>query len=214
MNRHNRTEIRTATMAAAFALCISMAAPAATQLKAEELQQEDVLFEETEEEVTEDVPGEETEAAEQKSGVYVMAEGWSVDTSDSTGTETVYRQTGLMDETQTSTITCSYLDTNYSIGEYEQLRDMLANNQLYSHVDAQISTSASYTDARDYLYIVTVDDASEDYREIYDYVVGDYRCFTVYIREYRQEAADLAQQSAVTPQETGRKIAESFTWTD
>lgn len=65
---------------------------------------------------------------------------------------------------------------------------MLTNNAVYSNADAQISTSAAYTDAKDYLYMLTVEPSGVDYRDIYYYVVGDCRCFCVEVREYQAEA--------------------------
>lgn len=145
-------------------------------------------------------------------GTYSMEAGWSTDDAACTQDCTVYKQDAYIGQEGTSTITCSYLDTNYSVFEYEQLRDMLTNNLLYSNVNAQISASAVYTDAKDYLYILLVDDASQDYRNIYCYVVGDYRCFCVEVQEYRQEAENLQTQGLSTPQEVGQSTAEKFVW--
>lgn len=145
-------------------------------------------------------------------GTYTAAEGWSVDDGASTSDVTVYKQDGCAGVDGTSTISCSYMDTNYSVLEYEQLRDMLTNNLVYSNVNAQISTSAVYTNAKDYLYILLVDDTSQDYRTIYCYVVGDYRCFSVEVKEYRAEAGQLQAQEQKTPQEAGQSMAESFLW--
>ncbi|MCD8013599.1 MAG: hypothetical protein LUG99_10560 [Lachnospiraceae bacterium] len=145
-------------------------------------------------------------------GSYTMEEGWSLDETQSTDDVSVYVQDAYADEAQTSTISCSYLSTNYSRQDYEQLRDMLTNNLLYSNVNAQITTSAVYTLAMDYLYIILVDDSSEDYRDIYHYVVGDYECFCVQVREYRDEAAEAEAQELQTPQEAGQSVAEGFVW--
>lgn len=147
-----------------------------------------------------------------QTGTYTAAAGWSVDDGSSTAEKTVYKQDGCVGMEGTSTISCSYLDTNYSVLEYEQLRDMLTNNLLYSNVNAQISTSAVYTNVKDYLYILLVDDASQDFRNVYCYVVGDYRCFCVEVKEYRAEADQLRSQDQKTPQEAGQGIAESFIW--
>jgi hypothetical protein len=171
---------------------------------------EDGTWTETEAWTEED--GETVETAAPQMGTYVMAEGWSEDETLSTSETSVYKQTGMIGEAQTSTITCSYLDTNYSVMEYEQLRDMLTNNLLYSNVNAQISTSAVYTDAKDYLYIILVDDAAQDYRNTYCYVVGDYRCFCVTVQEYREEADQLTAQEQQTPREVGQSVAEQFVW--
>ncbi len=154
---------------------------------------------------------EETEAAP---GTYTMEEGWAEDEALSTEDVTVYIQDAYLDTdvSETSTISCSYLETNYSRQDYEQLRDMLTNNLLYSNVDAQITTSAVYTLSMDYLYIVLVDDSSEEYRDIYHYVVGDYQCFCVQVTEYRTEAELAEAQDLDTPREIGQKVAEGFVW--
>ena len=146
-------------------------------------------------------------------GTYTAPDGWSEDTDQSTQERTVYMIDGKVGEEGSSTISCSYMDTNYSVLEYEQLRDMLTNNLLYSNVNAQISTSAADTKARDYLYILIVDDSAEDYRDIYHYVVGDYRCFCVEVREYRAEAEQMAAAGQQTPQQAGQSVAEDFVWT-
>ena len=135
-----------------------------------------------------------------------------LDDGASTSEKNVYKQEGLQDQAETSAITCSYIDTNYSVMEYEQLRDMLTNNLFYSNVNAQISTSAIYTNNKDYLYILIVDNSSQDYRNIYHYVVGDYRCFLVEVKEYRAEADQAKAQEQKTPQEIGQKVAEEFVW--
>lgn len=156
------------------------------------------------------VQADETEAS--LTGTYSVADGWTEDTDASDDSKKVYKQTEQKDLEDTSTITCSYLDTNYSVLEYEQLRDMLTNNLLYSNVDAQISTSAVYTKEKDCLYIVIVDDSVQDYRDIYHYVVGDYRCFCVEVREYRAEAEQAKAQEQKTPQEVGMQMAQEFVW--
>lgn len=152
------------------------------------------------------------EAGAPLTGTYTVVDGWSEDIEASDEEMQVYKQTSLVDQEDTSTITCSYLDTNYSVLEYEQLRDMLTNNLVYNNVDAQISTSAVYTKEKDCLYIVIVDDSAQEYREIYHYVVGDYRCFCVEVREYRAEAEAAKAQEIKTPQEAGQKMAEEFVW--
>ncbi|MCC8066689.1 MAG: hypothetical protein LIO94_06270 [Clostridiales bacterium] len=148
----------------------------------------------------------------EENGSYTMEDGWYEDSMLSTGEVTVYRQDACADAAETSTISCSYLDTNYSRTEYEQLRDMLTNNLVYGNVNAQITTSAVYTLSMDYLYIILVDDSSNDYRDIYYYVVGDYQCFCVQVKEYRSEAEQASAQDLQTPQEAGQKVAESFVW--
>lgn len=145
-------------------------------------------------------------------GTYTMESGWALDDAESTSEKSVYKQEALLDQTETSTITCSYIDTNYSVMEYELLRDMLTNNLFYSNVNAQISTSAVYTDNKDYLYILIADDSSQGYRNIYHYVVGDYRCFLVEVKEYRAEAEQAKSQEGKTPQEVGQTVAEEFVW--
>lgn len=156
--------------------------------------------------------GESLDTSAPLTGTYSIVSGWTVDNAATTQETTVYKQEAHQGETNTSTISCSYLDTNYSVFEYEQLRDMLTNNLVYSNVNAQISTSAVYTDAKDYLYIVIVDDTAQEYRNIYCYVVGDYRCFCVSVQEYRAEAEALKVQELTTPQEAGQSIAEKFVW--
>jgi len=151
---------------------------------------------------------------EESPGTYTMEEGWCLDEELSTEEEEVYRLETSEEGQETSTISCSYLETNYSRQDYEQLRDMLTNNLLYDNVNAQITTSAVYTLSMDYLYIILVDDSSEEYCDIYHYVVGDYQCFCVQVREYRAEA-DLAEaQELDTPREAGQKIAEGFVWNE
>lgn len=154
------------------------------------------------------------QAAAPLTGTWSAVAGWSVDDSVSTDGKTVYKRDTEVGMDGVSEISCSYIDTNYSVLEYEQLRDMLTNNLLYSNVNAQISTSAAYTQEKDYLYIVIVDDSAQDYREIYHYVVGDYRCFCVEVREYRAEAGQAAAAGQTTPQEAGQTMAETFTWSE
>lgn len=151
-------------------------------------------------------------SSESLTGTYTVGAGWSVDDYAGTSEKTVYKQDALLGTENTSTITCSYLDTNYSVFEYEQLRDMLMNNLIYSDVNAQISASAVYTKAKDYLYILTADDSAKDYRDLYYYVVGDYRCFCVEVREYRAEAEQAKALDQKTPQEMGQSVSEEFTW--
>lgn len=153
-----------------------------------------------------------TEEAAAMTGEWKVPDGWTEDSEDDSEDIHTYKLTEMVGMTETSTITCSYMDTNYSVLEYEQLRNMLTNNLLYANVNAQISTSAVYTKAKDCLYIVIVDDSSQVYRDIYHYVVGDYRCFSVEVREYRSEAEQMKAADLKTPQETGLQIAEEFTW--
>ena len=153
----------------------------------------------------------EENASTAMTGSYSVDSDWVRIEQKSDTEKDVYRQEASKDVEETSEITCSYLDTNYSVAEYEQLRDMLTNNLMYSDVNAQISTSAGYTDAKDYLYTLTADDSGKDYRDIYYYVVGDHRCFCVTVREYREEAAQAASSDG-TPQAVGKKTAQEFTW--
>lgn len=145
-------------------------------------------------------------------GSYTVPDGWSEDTDAGASEKKVYKLNASVGVPDVSTISCSYIDTNYSVLEYEQLRDMLTNNLVYSNINAQISTSAVYTLAKDYLYILIVDDSAQNYRDIYHYVVGDYRCFCVEVHEYRSEAEQAKAQDQKSPQEIGQKIAEEFTW--
>ena len=203
-------------------LCMMLGAGlSALPLQAEEdiYLEDDLMTEYTVSEESEDGAADEItitaeENADLITGTYTVPSEWTEDASQSTEEKKVYRCSGYTDQESVSTITCSYLDTNYSVMEYEQLRDMLTNNFLYSNVNAQISTSAVYTKAKDYLYILIVDDSAQDYRDVYHYVVGDYRCFSVEVREYREEASLAESREMDTPQETGQKIAEEFTWNE
>lgn len=150
--------------------------------------------------------------SEPMTGTYTVSEDWVEDKDAGVDEKTVYVKSSHTEEEETSTIACSYIDTNYSVLEYEKLRDMLTNNLFYSNVNAQISTSAVYTLSKDYLYILIVDDSAKEYRDIYHYVVGDHRCFLVEVREYRSEAESAKALEEDTPQEVGQKIAEEFTW--
>ncbi len=148
----------------------------------------------------------------EEQGLYTVPEGWSEDTSRESETEKIYRYSEKLEEEDSSSITCSYMATNYTTTEYEQLRDMLTNDILYSRVSAQISTNAAYTDSKDYLYILTADDASLDYREIFYYVVGELKCFCVTVKEYRSEADEARAAQKSTPEEAGKQIASGFVW--
>lgn len=152
------------------------------------------------------------ESSEPLTGTYTIEDGWVLDEQESTTEQESYKQDTMLDQSETSVITCSYLNTNYSVMEYEQLRDMLTNNLLYNNINAQISTSAAYTTDKDYLYILIVDDSSQNYRSIYHYVVGDYRCFLVEVKEYRAEAEAAKAEERKTPQEVGQTAAEEFVW--
>ncbi|MFR8074339.1 MAG: hypothetical protein ACLU6H_06400 [Lachnospiraceae bacterium] len=156
-------------------------------------------------------PEEQTEAQE-LTGSWSVDSAWVQTKAEDEEERWTYKQSGAEAEEDTSTIVCSYLDTNYSVLEYEQLRDMLTNNAVYSNADAQISTSAAYTDAKDYLYMLTVEPSGVDYQDIYYYVVGDRRCFCVEVREYQAEADALEAAQKKTPSQTGQDIAMKFTW--
>lgn len=162
--------------------------------------------------VSEDIAAAESESTTLPTGTYSVGAGWSADSTASTEDVTVYEQDAHLGEQNTSTISCSYLDTNYSVFEYEQLREMLTNQLYYNNVNAQISTSAGYTSVKDYLYIVIVDDTAQDYTDIYYYVVGNYRCFCTEVREYRSEAEEASAQGLSTPREMGQSISEGFVW--
>ncbi len=162
--------------------------------------------------IDEDSAAAETESSTKIEGTYSVLSDWVLVDAQSTEAEKVYKQSGYEAAENTSTLTCSYLDTSYTVFEYEQLRDMLTNNLLYSNVDAQISTSAVYTDAKDYLYILTADDSTKEYRDIHYYVVGDLRCFCIEVREYRAEAEQMSAANQKTPEEVGLKTAQQFVW--
>lgn len=204
-----RKEIRKKIMTGALSVCIACGTAVCT-LPA--VQAEEIVLETNGTELSNGEIVIETPETEARIGIYTVDEDWIEETELSTEDETVYVREEYAKETETSTITCSYIDTNYSVLEYEQLRDMLTNNLFYSNVDAQISTSAVYTLDKDYLYILIVDDSEQEYRDIYHYVVGDYRCFEVAVREYRSEAEQDRKEKEDTPQEIGQKIAEEFVW--
>ena len=84
----------------------------------------------------------EENASTAMTGSYSVDSDWVRIEQKSDTEKDVYRQEASKDVEETSEITCSYLDTNYSVAEYEQLRDMLTNNLMYSDVNAQISTSS------------------------------------------------------------------------
>lgn len=149
------------------------------------------------------------ETEEKQIGTYSVDSDWVKIEEKCEDEIEVYRKTGYEDLEETSEITCSYVDTNYAIIEYEQLRDMLTNNLMYSNVNAQISTNAGYTEEKDYLYTLIADDKDKPYKDIYYYVVGDYRCFCVSVREYRVEKTEEQEKM---PQEIGKKIAADFIW--
>ena len=154
----------------------------------------------------------ETSADMLVTGTYQVPEGWSeVETASSEMTK-VYRKAEALEVDAASEITCSYMATNYSLQEYEQLRDMLTNDMVYSKVGAKISSTCTYTDKKDNLFILTVDDESKDYREIVYYVAGEKECFCVEVKEYRTEAESASAAKEKTPEETGKEIAVKFSW--
>lgn len=155
---------------------------------------------------------EETSAQLLMTGDYKVPEGWSEDSSSDSEITKIYKRSENLELDATSSITCSYIATNYSVFEYEQLRDMLTNDLVYSKVNADISSSCTYTDNKDYLFILTADDASRDYREIFYYVVGDMECFKVEVKEYRAEAKSAKEAQEKSPEDAGKEIAVKFTW--
>lgn len=207
--KRNITEIRKKIFAGLLCCGMVMTAVLAEQRS---VQAEEITLESTAEAEQHGMVVFETVETEARKGTYPVEEDWIRDSEQSTDEKEVYIKKSYEQEKETSTITCTYIDTNYSVLEYEQLRDMLTNNLFYSNVDAKISTSAVYTLDKDYLYILIVDDSSQDYRDIYHYVVGDYRCFEVSVHEYRAEAEAAKAAEEDTPQETGQKIAEEFVW--
>lgn len=205
-NRIYRRTLRTLQLAAVAAAAVGIWQPAGVCAQEEPI----VIGEEGQQDDAEDLQ-EQTEA-EKRTGTWSVDSAWTQTKAEDAEERWTYRQSGMESVDATSTIVCSYLDTNYSVLEYEQLRDMLTNNVLYSNVDAQISTSAAYTDAKDYLYMVTVEPSEADYRDIYYYVVGDHRCFCVEVREYQAEADALTAAQQKTPAKVGEETAMKFTW--
>ena len=214
-NRHYQDMLCAVRLAAAVlaAVCISQPIGAFAQ----ELSLDAAVMEEQQDIQIQPVvnidgePEEQTEAQE-LTGSWSVDSAWVQTKAEDEEERWTYKQSGAEAEEDTSTIVCSYLDTNYSVLEYEQLRDMLTNNAVYSNADAQISTSAAYTDAKDYLYMLTVEPSGVDYQDIYYYVVGDRRCFCVEVREYQAEADALEAAQKKTPSQTGQDIAMKFTW--
>ena len=214
-NRHYQDMLRAVRLAAAVlaAVCISQPIGAFAQ----EQSLDTAVMEEQQDIQIQPVvniggePEEQTEAQE-LTGSWSVDSAWVQTKAEDEEERWTYKQSGAEAEEDTSTIVCSYLDTNYSVLEYEQLRDMLTNNAVYSNADAQISTSAAYTDAKDYLYMLTVEPSGVDYQDIYYYVVGDRRCFCVEVREYQAEADALEAAQKKTPSQTGQDIAMKFTW--
>ena len=145
-------------------------------------------------------------------GTYQVPDGWSEVTSASSEITKVYRPTENLELDASSEITCSYMATNYSVMEYEQLRDMLTNDMVYGKVGAEISSTCTYTDKKDNLFILTADDESKEYREIVYYVAGEKECFCVEVKEYRAEAESTAAAKKKTPEEIGKEIAAKFSW--
>ena len=214
-NRHYQDMLRAVRLAAAVlaAVCISQPIGAFAQEQSSDTavmeEQQDIQIQPV---VNIDVELEEQTEAQELTGSWSVDSAWVQTKAEDEEERWTYKQSGAEAEEDTSTIVCSYLDTNYSVLEYEQLRDMLTNNAVYSNADAQISTSAAYTDAKDYLYMLTVEPSGVDYRDIYYYVVGDCRCFCVEVREYQAEADALEAAQQKTPSQTGQDIAMKFTW--
>lgn len=214
-NRHYQDMLRAVRLAAAVlaAVCISQPIGAFAQEQSLDTavmeEQQDIQIQPV---VNIDGEPEDQTEAQELTGSWSVDSAWVQTKAEDEEERWTYKQSGAEAEEDTSTIVCSYLDTNYSVLEYEQLRDMLTNNAVYSNADAQISTSAAYTDAKDYLYMLTVEPSGVDYRDIYYYVVGDRRCFCVEVREYQAEADALEAAQQKTPSQTGQDIAMKFTW--
>ena len=214
-NRHYQDMLCAVRLAAAVlaAVCISQPIGAFAQEQTSDTavmeEQQDIQIQPV---VNIDGEPEEQTEAQELTGSWSVDSAWVQTKAEDEEERWTYKQSGAEAEEDTSTIVCSYLDTNYSVLEYEQLRDMLTNNAVYSNADAQISTSAAYTDAKDYLYMLTVEPSGVDYQDIYYYVVGDRRCFCVEVREYQAEADALEAAQKKTPSQTGQDIAMKFTW--
>ena len=214
-NRHYQDMLCAVRLAAAVlaAVCISQPIGAFAQEQSSDTavmeEQQDIQIQPV---VNIDGEPEDQTEAQELTGSWSVDSAWVQTKAEDEEERWTYKQSGAEAEEDTSTIVCSYLDTNYSVLEYEQLRDMLTNNAVYSNADAQISTSAAYTDAKDYLYMLTVEPSGVDYQDIYYYVVGDCRCFCVEVREYQAEADALEAAQKKTPSQTGQDIAMKFTW--
>ena len=214
-NRHYQDMLCAVRLAAAVlaAVCISQPIGAFAQEQSSDTavmeEQQDIQIQPV---VNIDGEPEDQTEAQELTGSWSVDSAWVQTKAEDEEERWTYKQSGAEAEEDTSTIVCSYLDTNYSVLEYEQLRDMLTNNAVYSNADAQISTSAAYTDAKDYLYMLTVEPSGVDYQDIYYYVVGDRRCFCVEVREYQAEADALEAAQKKTPSQTGQDIAMKFTW--
>ena len=214
-NRHYQDMLCAVRLAAAVlaAVCISQPIGAFAQEQSSDTavmeEQQDIQIQPV---VNIDGEPEDQTEAQELTGSWSVDSAWVQTKAEDEEERWTYKQSGAEAEENTSTIVCSYLDTNYSVLEYEQLRDMLTNNAVYSNADAQISTSAAYTDAKDYLYMLTVEPSGVDYQDIYYYVVGDCRCFCVEVREYQAEADALEAAQQKTPSQTGQDIAMKFTW--
>ena len=214
-NRHYQDMLCAVRLAAAVlaAVCISQPIGAFAQEQSSDTavmeEQQDIQIQPV---VNIDGEPEDQTEAQELTGSWSVDSAWVQTKAEDEEERWTYKQSGAEAEEDTSTIVCSYLDTNYSVLEYEQLRDMLTNNAVYSNADAQISTSAAYTDAKDYLYMLTVEPSGVDYQDIYYYVVGDRRCFCVEVREYQAEADALEAAQKNTPSQTGQDIAMKFTW--
>ena len=214
-NRHYQDMLCAVRLAAAVlaAVCISQPIGAFAQEQSSDTavmeEQQDIQIQPV---VNIDGEPEDQTEAQELTGSWSVDSAWVQTKAEDEEERWTYKQSGAEAEEDTSTIVCSYLDTNYSVLEYEQLRDMLTNNAVYSNADAQISTSAAYTDAKDYLYMLTVEPSGVDYQDIYYYVVGDRRCFCVEVREYQAEADALEAAQQKTPSQTGQDIAMKFTW--
>ena len=156
-NRHYQDMLCAVRLAAAVlaAVCISQPIGAFAQEQSSDTavmeEQQDIQIQPV---VNIDGEPEDQTEAQELTGSWSVDSAWVQTKAEDEEERWTYKQSGAEAEEDTSTIVCSYLDTNYSVLEYEQLRDMLTNNAVYSNADAQISTSAAYTDAKDYLYML------------------------------------------------------------
>ena len=147
-------------------------------------------------------------------GNWTIPEGWEEKSHVDAGfgEVCVLRASGLSAADVTSEITCSYQSTIFSLAEYEQLREMLTNDVVYQNRNASVSTSCLYTDVQDNLFQIIADDSSQTYRDIFYYVIGSGKYFSVRVKEYRDEAEAAKAQERKTPSEAARLIAAGFVW--
>ena len=142
---------------------------------------------------------------------YSIPAGWQELPEAAAGGK-VYKQSASMQEPDSSQICCFQETTDYSLMEYEQLRGKLTDQVVYEDSSAVVSSTCTYTEAQDNLFVLTSDDAERPYRDIYYYIVRDYEYFCFHVREDRLEAEKAREQQIDTPEEAGRKMASQFTW--